>query len=143
MIFTLCCSILKITPYDEAPTTVCGNCFEFVTKIDAYAAKCQKTDRMYTELIYRSSTIQSVGENEENEVLGVRVRYGLDEEEVKLTDFTAQFKPHNDVLKIDQTTDTFDLNPEVSEIKEEKELIVEGGRKKSNNYPYLFFIITP
>lgn len=50
-----------------------------------------------------------------------------------MTDFPTQFKTQNDVLKIDQTTDTSDLIPEIIEIKEEVELIIETGRKKSNS----------
>lgn len=129
---------LKITPYDGGPTTVCGNCFEFITKINLYAEKCEKTDRMFTELIYRS-TIQNVAENEENEILGIRMSYGMDDEEqVKLSDFPLQFKPQNDVLKIDQTTDTFDLIQPIAEVKEEAEIHIETGRKKSK---FLWFFI--
>lgn len=72
-------TFLQIHPQDESPTSICSECYSFVGKLERFAVRCVKVDKMFAELIFDKSNIL------DSEIDSVRCKYGLDEEDVSFS----------------------------------------------------------
>lgn len=72
----ICACHGQIHPHDESPTSICSECYTFVGKLERFAVRCVKVDKMFAELIFDKSNMF------DSEIDSVRCKYGLDEEDV-------------------------------------------------------------
>uniref|UniRef100_A0A1B0CYI6 Uncharacterized protein n=1 Tax=Phlebotomus papatasi TaxID=29031 RepID=A0A1B0CYI6_PHLPP len=104
--------MISLLPYDGSLSSMCGECCNFLSKLETFGDRCLKSEKMFSELML----IKSVPDSE---LQAIRYRYGVDDEEIKFSALVTQIQlPQNDEVTrqypmlVDQCTDTLDLDSE-------------------------------
>ncbi|XP_055712283.1 zinc finger protein 1-like [Phlebotomus papatasi] len=108
--------MISFMPFEDIQSLICGECSDFLSKLEHFSERCTKVDQMFRELILKENISES-------DLQSIRFKYEVDNEEIKYSTFLPAIQNveeiKQDILNPDSSSDPLETEITIPTVKKE------------------------